>query len=652
MPYLTDLAGVAGKTSLEVIEVPGWETRGRGEMSDVRAVVCHHTATLNRTADMPSLDTLINGRPDLSGPLSHFGLSRSGKVYVIAAGRCNHAGTVQNPSWGNSHSIGIEAEATGTDATWPEVQLAAFAQLCRVLVDHFGLSVSAVLGHKEIADPPGRKIDPNFDMDAFRARVSALGGTPPPAPTPAPPPIPAPAPVPGPTSSWLSWLPSLPWFEGEAPNGTGGATPVVRPGAPRARQEVLPLYLSGQALNVRRHLDALRDFRRDEFGAQPARPSEGHVQAVNALLATLRGPLVTVVERLNRASDAAQARPTETRVGLALQLKTQAHDLVRATERVWDFYFELFGQRQSAFGEWLDACDRITLDCYQHVFMHLGNERSIPAPPPFCYMRTGFSPATFRRGIPLRRLGRQLNPFPLVQLPYHRMVNPWTMGAILHEVSHNLQNELQLEQAVPSSIARRLREAGIPEPVAAVWVRWNREIFGDMVGCMLGGEAFVASLMDVIGRTQAQSLGYSPRGVHPTPYLRTFLSCELLRRMGFGERAAEFRRAWSQLYPSPRRSALPPKLLATAGRAIPAVVEAVCYTPFTGLGGKALRDVIFFEPRHQAMIEESGRRLAKGVDPGVVPERFLIGAVRSALDQGRAEPDRLMRNFYVQLARR
>jgi hypothetical protein len=652
MPYLTDLAAVARKTSLEVIEVPGWETRGRGQMKDVRAVVCHHTATLNRTADMPSLNTLIKGRSDLPGPLSHFGLSRSGKVYVIAAGRCNHAGAVQNPSWSNSHSIGIEAEATGTDATWPEVQLAAYAQLCRVLIDYFGLSVSAVLGHKEVADPPGRKIDPNFDMAAFRARVSALSGTPPPAPTSAPAAPPAPVPTPAPTSFWPSWLPSLPWFEGEAPNGTGGATPVVRPGASRARQDVLPVYLSGQALNVRRHLNALRDFRRDEFGGQPARPSEAHVQAVNTLLATLRGPLMTVVDRLARASDAAQARPTETRVGLALELKTQAHDLVRATERVWDFYFELFGQRQSAFGEWLDACDRITLDCYQHVFMHLGNERSIPAPPPFCYMRTGFSPATFRRGIPLRRLGRQLNPFPLVQLPYHRMVNPWTMGAILHEVSHNLQNELQLEQAVPSSIGRRLRAAGVPEPVAAVWVRWNREIFGDMVGCMLGGEAFVASLMDVIGRAQAQSFGYSPRSVHPTPYLRTFLSCELLRRMGLGERAAEFRRAWSQLYPSPRASTLPPKLLATADRAIPAVVEAVCYTPFTGLGGKALRDVIFFEPRHQAMIEEAGRRLAKGVDPGVVPERFLIGAVRSALDQGRAEPDRLMRNFYIQLARR
>ena len=53
------------------------------------------------------------------------------------------------------------------------------------------------------------------------------------------------------------------------------------------------------------------------------------------------------------------------------------------------------------------------------------------------------------------------------------------------------------------------------------------------------------------------------------------------------------------------------------------------------------------------MIEESGGRLAQAAStPASCPERFLIGAVRSALDQGRAAPDRLMRNFYVQLARR
>ncbi len=415
---------------------------------------------------------------------------------------------------------------------------------------------------------------------------------------------------------------------------------------------ILPSYLAGQSLNVRRHLTALRDFTRTEFGDGIARPSEGHIQAVNQLLATLRRPLHATVEDLERASRAARGKPSPSATTRLLELKTQAHDWVRATEKVWDFYVELFGQRQSAFGEWLVACDRIALDCYQHVYMHLGSTPNIPAPPPFSYMRTGFSPATFRRGIPLRRLGRQLNPFPLVQLPYHRLVNPWTMGALLHEVSHNLQNELQLERVVPLAILRRLRGEGVPEAVGRVWARWNREVFGDMLGVMLGGEAFVSSLMDVIGRAPSQALAYSPHTVHPTPYLRTFLSCELLSRMGFPERAEAFRRAWRRLYPSQEGTTIPEAVLGTWPRVVPLVVDAVCYTRFPSLGNKALREVTFFEPRHQLMIEEAAGRLAKGVDPGVVPERFLIGAVRIALDRHLASPDRLMRNFYVELSRR
>jgi hypothetical protein len=52
------------------------------------------------------------------------------------------------------------------------------------------------------------------------------------------------------------------------------------------------------------------------------------------------------------------------------------------------------------------------------------------------------------------------------------------------------------------------------------------------------------------------------------------------------------------------------------------------------------------------MIEEAAGRLAAGTDPGVVPERFLIGAVRTALDRRLASPDQLMRNFYTELVRR
>jgi hypothetical protein len=422
--------------------------------------------------------------------------------------------------------------------------------------------------------------------------------------------------------------------------------------APLTSARILSSFTSGQAVNVRRHLDALRDFSRAEFGTGIARPSEGHVQAVNELLAKLRQPLEKAVRDVEAASKVSGRRGADRELGRLLKVKSRAHDWVRATERVWDFYFELFGQRQGAYGEWLFACDRIALDCYRHVFMHIGSPLSIPSPPPFSYMRTGFSPATYRRNIPLRKLGRQLNPFPLVQLPYHRLVNPWTMGAIMHEVSHNLQNELDLQRVVPAAIMRSVRATGAPPPVARIWGRWNREIFGDMMGCMLGGEAFVASLMDVIGRSRDQALGYHPGGVHPTPYLRTFLSTELLRRMGFQETAKAYDRAWRRLYPSPSASNFPQGLLRTSPECIRAVVDAVCFTPFPSLGNRPLRQVIKFEPRHQGMIDEAALRLAKGVDPGVVPERFLIGAVRVAVDRRLAPPDALMRNFYVELSRR
>jgi hypothetical protein len=41
---------------------------------------------------MPSLRLLIKRRSDCPGPLCNVGLARSGAVYVIAAGRANHAG--------------------------------------------------------------------------------------------------------------------------------------------------------------------------------------------------------------------------------------------------------------------------------------------------------------------------------------------------------------------------------------------------------------------------------------------------------------------------------------------------------------------------------------------------------------------------------
>src|SRR5262249_57430219 len=93
LSWLPDVLRAAG---LKVAEQPGWLARGRAEMGTVRGVMCHHTGT-PRSGNMPTLTMLTEGAIQANGkrvpgPLAQLGLGRDGTFYVIAAGRCNHAG--------------------------------------------------------------------------------------------------------------------------------------------------------------------------------------------------------------------------------------------------------------------------------------------------------------------------------------------------------------------------------------------------------------------------------------------------------------------------------------------------------------------------------------------------------------------------------
>lgn len=194
--WLPDVLLAAG---LKVALVDGWESRGRRDVGRTLGVLCHHTAGV-KEGNMPSLDTLIHGRPDLAGPLAQLGLGRDGTYYVIAAGLCNHAGpgSWEGISTGNTNFIGIEAENTGEadDSPWPAVQLDAYQRGVAAILQHEGLGADRCAGHKEYAQ--GRKIDPSIDMEAFRKAVGAiLAGTAPkltPIPAAEPPSTPGAAP--------------------------------------------------------------------------------------------------------------------------------------------------------------------------------------------------------------------------------------------------------------------------------------------------------------------------------------------------------------------------------------------------------------------------------------------------------------------------
>lgn len=159
---------------LKVAATPGWRTRGRGEMGSIKGVICHHTATKAK-GNMPSLKLITEGRPDLGGPLAQLGLGRDGTFYLVAAGRANHAGAGQwgDVEGGNTHMIGIEAENAGDGSEpWSEVQLDAYKRGVAALLAHVGVPADMCCGHKEYARPSGRKVDPDMDMEEFRAHVA------------------------------------------------------------------------------------------------------------------------------------------------------------------------------------------------------------------------------------------------------------------------------------------------------------------------------------------------------------------------------------------------------------------------------------------------------------------------------------------------
>ena len=160
---------------IKVTEVSGWTTRG-SSVFDPRAVVCHWTAAPRSVTSL-----LVHGRGGANpvpGPLCNFELlPGSGGVKLIAAGKANHAGAALT-KFRNSVSFGIEAAGPPITDDEFKVYHALVAAICKA----YGITVSqGVRDHREVATPFGRKpdISTQYNMNAFRNKVSALIASPP-----------------------------------------------------------------------------------------------------------------------------------------------------------------------------------------------------------------------------------------------------------------------------------------------------------------------------------------------------------------------------------------------------------------------------------------------------------------------------------------
>lgn len=159
MAYLwyTWLADEFRAAGLNVVEIDGWKTRGRPASSggnDARALTNHHTGATSRPDSWaPGLTTLVAGRVDLPGPLCHYAVDYAGNVYVIAAGRANHAGYAKPVPGlvggdGNAQLIGDEVITDGKQIM-PAPQVRALALTNAVVLRRLGAGTDRLYRHAD-----------------------------------------------------------------------------------------------------------------------------------------------------------------------------------------------------------------------------------------------------------------------------------------------------------------------------------------------------------------------------------------------------------------------------------------------------------------------------------------------------------------------
>jgi hypothetical protein len=357
----------------------------------------------------------------------------------------------------------------------------------------------------------------------------------------------------------------------------------------------------------------------------PYAPSRSHFSAANKRLAKIGAVIAGRIAHTEAARDHSDPGQRLT----AMALIEREVDRARHT---FGMLFEVFSQRGSDFAPALAAHDVIAADCYAAVRAVLPDIFDGPMLKPLTYMEHSTSPATQRRGVALARLLGDLNPFPVIRIPWDRD-NPW-QPVFLHEVAHNLQADMGLWQENATALANRLRTEGFDPLVITILRRWHKEIFADLAALLLGGTASAWGMMEFLAHPGTRALTYRPGGAHPTGWFRVLMLSEMLRRMGFPDEARTIEQVWRRLYDPARGHRLPPVLLAAAPRAIPATIDEIAYQPRRNLAQHALADAIPFTREDEARIRRAGIGIAAGRLPRDLPPRFYVTASRVALDAG------------------
>jgi N-acetylmuramoyl-L-alanine amidase len=161
----------------DVVSAPSPNHSARAGVK-IDTVILHHTASDDVDGDLQRL------QDPKSRVSAHYLIAPDGTIRQLVddADKAWHAGEAGMPgqpeSDVNARSIGIEITNDGLGRTpFTDAQYAALDRLVPYLARSYGIPAAHILGHRDVARPPGRKIDPadNFDWSRVRTAVSLAG---------------------------------------------------------------------------------------------------------------------------------------------------------------------------------------------------------------------------------------------------------------------------------------------------------------------------------------------------------------------------------------------------------------------------------------------------------------------------------------------
>lgn len=148
----------------------------RRSPDDITCVVIHSTANSSLKG---VIDWFNNPTSQLS---AHYTIGKDGTIaqHVKDSDRAWHAGQSvwKGRNSVNDFGIGIElVNLNDGQDPYPEVQHQANVALCAYLCFRYNIKVDDIMGHLDIALPPGRKSDPRgYDLNRLRREVTAILG--------------------------------------------------------------------------------------------------------------------------------------------------------------------------------------------------------------------------------------------------------------------------------------------------------------------------------------------------------------------------------------------------------------------------------------------------------------------------------------------